>query len=386
MKKIVAIAMAAVMVLSLAACGGQPTAAEQQAAENVAAEAVAEAAAPETEAVTSPQAETAAAPEIVDSSVLSDDEKAASLGIPGAVVLQDTTALEGKKIGCSICYKGDEWCAALAQGLEALGAYYGADCACEDGDLNDETQTKQIENMIANNCDILMIDPITPDGSAEALNKAVEAGIPVIIYDGYWTEGEEKAETTVTWDQKSTGTITGEYFVNYVKEHNGDQKVRIVELTNAVSTHCQERFVGLHETLDAAKAAGDFDYEVLNKYDSQGNRETAQNAIMAIVEPYDYIISDVDNGAMGACSALQQVGNTDVKVFSMGAYGAEPFGALHDNDPNYTACLNVDAWVLAQFIYEGAINYFEGKENVPTTNIALYMVDSSNVDQFWSFD
>ncbi len=386
MKKIVAIAMAAVMVLSLAACGGQPTAAEQQAAENVAEAVVEEAAAPETEAVTSPQAETAAAPEIVDSSVLSDDERAAELGIPGAVVLQDTDALQGKKIGCSICYKGDEWCAALAKGLEALGAYYGADCACEDGDLNDETQTKQIENMIANNCDILMIDPITPDGSAEALNKAVDAGIPVIIYDGYWTEGEEKAETTVTWDQKSTGTITGEYFVNYVKEHNPGQKVRIVELTNAVSTHCQERFVGLHETLDAAKAAGDFDYEILNKYDSQGNRETAQNAIMAIVEPYDYVISDVDNGAMGAVSALQQVGNTDVKVFSMGAYGAEPFGLLHEKDPNYTACLNVDAWVLAQFIYEGAINYFEGKENVPTTNIALYMVDSSNVDQFWSFD
>ncbi len=386
MKKIVAIAMAAVMVLSLAACGGQPTAAEQQAAENVAEAAVEETKAPETEAVTSPQAETAAAPEIVDSSVLSDDERAAELGIPGAVVLQDTKALEGKKIGCSICYKGDEWCAALAKGLEALGAYYGADCACEDGDLNDETQTKQIENMIANNCDILMIDPITPDGSAEALTKAVDAGIPVIIYDGYWTDGEAKAETTVTWDQKSTGTITGEYFVNYVKEHNPGQKVRVVELTNAVSTHCQERFVGLHETLDAAKAAGDFDYEILNKYDSQGNRETAQNAIMAIVEPYDYVISDVDNGAMGAVSALQQVGNTDVKVFSMGAYGAEPFGLLHEKDPNYTACLNVDAWVLAQFIYEGAINYFEGKENVPTTNIALYMVDSSNVDQFWSFD
>jgi len=384
MKKIMAIALAAVMVLSLAACGGK-TAAEAQAEANVAAEEATEAA-PETEAVTSPQAETAVAEEKIDSSVVSADEKAAELGIPAAVKLQDTTALEGKKIGCSICYKGDEWCAALAAGLEALGAYYGADCACEDGDLNDETQTKQIENMIANNCDILMIDPITPDGSAEALNKAVEAGIPVVIYDGYWTDGEEKAETTVTWNQKSTGEITGEYFVNYVKEHNPGQKVRIVELTNAVSTHCQERFVGLHEVLDAAVAEGGFEYEVLNKYDSQGNRETASNAVSAIVEPYDYIISDVDNGAMGAVSALQAVGNTDVKVFSMGAYGAEPFGALHDNDPNYTACLNVDAWVLAQYIYEGAINYFEGKENVPTTNIALYMVDSSNVEDFWSFD
>ena len=238
--------------------------------------------------------------------------------------------------------------------------------------------------MISNNVDIIMVDPITPDGSGIALTNAVEAGIPVIIYDGYWTDGEEKAVTTVTWDQKATGTLVGEYFVNYVKENNGG-KCRVVELTNAVSTHCQERFVGLHEVIDAANADG-CEIEILNKYDSQGNRETAYNAISAIVEPYDYIISDVDNGAMGAVAALQAVGNTDVKVFSMGAYGAEPFGKLHDNDVNYQACLNVDAWVLAQFIYEGAISYFEGKDFPTKTNIDLFVVDSTNVENFWSFD
>ena len=52
--------------------------------------------------------------------------------------------------------------------------------------------------MISNNVDIIMVDPITPDGSGIALTNAVEAGIPVIIYDGYWTDGEEKAVTTVT--------------------------------------------------------------------------------------------------------------------------------------------------------------------------------------------
>jgi ABC-type sugar transport system substrate-binding protein len=226
--------------------------------------------------------------------------------------------------------------------LEALGTYYNADIACEDGDLNDETQTKQVENMIANNVDIMMIDPITPDGSTEALNKAVAANIPIVIYDGYWTEGARKAVTTVTWDQKSTGTLIGQYFVEYVKAHN-DGKARVIELTNAVSTHCQERFVGLHEVIDAANADG-CEIEILNKYDSQGNREIAYNAIAAVVEPYDYIISDVDNGAQGAVAALQAAGNTDVKVFSMGAYGEEPFSMLHDQDVNYAACLNVDAW------------------------------------------
>ena len=380
MKKLIAMLLALVMVLTLVACAAKPAAEEPKT----------EAPATEEPAAEAPAAEEPAAEEPADTEgaiktdEISTEGKAAELGIPAAVVLQDTTALEGKKIGCTIVYKGDEWCAALAGALEALGKYYGADLACEDGDLNDETQTKQVENMIANNVDIMLVDPATPDGVGEALNKAHDAGIPIIIYDGYWTEGAEKAVTTVTWDQKATGTLIGEYFVNYVKEHN-DGKARVVELTNAVSTHCQERFVGLHEVIDAANAEG-CQIEVLNKYDSQGNRETAYNAIAAVVEPYDYIISDVDNGAQGAVAALQAAGNTSVKVFSMGGYGQEPFGMLHDNDANYQACLNVDAWVLAQFIIDGAIAHFEGKEVPTQTNIDLFVVDNSNVEKFWSFN
>ena len=305
-----------------------------------------------------------------------------SEGIPAAVVLQETDALQGKKIGCSIVYKGDEWCAALADALEKLGAYYGAELVCEDGDLNDETQTKQVENMIANKVDIILCDPTTPDGVGIALNKAVDAGIPIIIYDGAWAEGAEKAETTVTWDQKATGTITGEYFVNYIKE-NCDGKATVVELTNAVSTHCQERFIGLHEIIDKANAEG-CEITVLDKFDSEGNREKAYNAITAVVQPYDFIISDVDNGAQGAVAALQAAGKTDVKVLSMGAYGKEPFSALYNKDPNYLACLNVDAWVLAQWIIDGAIDHFEGKEVPTKTNIDLFVVDSNNVTDFWS--
>ena len=303
-----------------------------------------------------------------------------SNGIPAAVTLRETKALKGKKVGCSIVYKGDEWCAALADALEKLGAYYGAELVCEDGDLNDETQTKQVENMIANKVDIILCDPTTPDGVGIALNKAYDAKIPIIIYDGYWNEGAEKAITTVTWDQKATGTLIGEYFVNYIKENCGG-KATVVELTNAVSTHCQERFVGLHEVFDASGC----DIEIIGLYDSEGNREKAYNAITAVVEPFDFVISDVDNGAMGAVAALQAVGKTDVKVLSMGAYGAEPFGLLHDKDPNYLACLNVDAWVLAQWIIDGAIDYFEGKEVPTQTNIDLFVVDSSNVTDFWTF-
>jgi len=68
----------------------------------------------------------------------------------------------------------------------------------------------------------------------------------------------------------------------------------------------------------------------------------------------------------------------------MGAYGKEPFSALYNEDPNYLACLNVDAWVLAQWIIDGAIDHFEGNAVPTQTNIDLFVVDSSNVTDFWS--
>ena len=140
MKKLIAMLLALVMVLTLVACATKPAAEEPKTEAPAAEEPAAEAPAAEEPAAEEP-ADTEGA---IKTDEISTEGKAAELGIPAAVVLQDTTALEGKKIGCTIVYKGDEWCAALAGALEALGKYYGADLACEDGDLNDETQTKQV--------------------------------------------------------------------------------------------------------------------------------------------------------------------------------------------------------------------------------------------------
>lgn len=377
MKRLIALLLALVMVFALVACGGDtttetPTDTGSDTSTDTGSDAAAD------------TGDDAAADTGDDAAADTGDAAPSTEGIPASVTLSDSTVLQGKRIGCTIVYKGDEWCAAVANALERLGEYYGCEITVEDGDISDETQTKQIENMLANNCDMLFIDPATPGGTDPVLMQAVDAGIPIIIYDGYWDNGEEYAESTITWDQYETGVIVGEYFVDYITE-NMDGQARVVELNNAASPHCLERFDGLHAVIDEANANG-CNIEVLSRHDSQGNRELAYNAISAIVEPYDFVISDVDNGAQGAVSALQANGNTDVKVLSMGAYGEEPFSLLYNNDPNYLACLNVDAWILAEYIYQAAINYYEGVENETTTNIDLYMVDNSNVTDFWTFE
>ena len=359
MKKVIALLLSLALVISCAACASTEEAPAKETAE----------------AGTEAEAETPAeeAAEAADNS-----------NIPSYVTLQDTDILQGKKIGNAIAYKGDEWCAILATAMEEIGAVYGVETSVDDGELNDELMTKQVENMITSGCDMIMIDPATAGGCTQALNKAYDAGIPIIVYDAPWELGEEKAVTTISWDQVETGRIVGEYLVDYIKE-NMDGKARILELAIVISEQCQERFIGLHEVIDKANAEG-CEIEIVGQHDSNGNRETAYNAVSAIVEPYDIIVSDVDNGAMGAISALEALGNTEVKVLSMGSYGEAPFALLHDNDQRFLTCLCVDPWTLAQWTYDAAIAYYNGEEQDAVTYIDLHMVDASNVDEFWNFE
>ena len=231
--------------------------------------------------------------------------------------------------------------------------------------------------MVAAGVDMIFVDPATPDGVTEAMNKAVDAGIPIFIYDGYWNE--DKAVTTVTWNQPLTGELMADYVIDYV-DKNLNGKAKVVVLTLKSSTHCVEREEAFKEAV-----AGHGGIEVINTQDCEGNREKGANAITNIVEPFDIVVSVVDNGAWGAVSALQARGLTDVKVFSMGAYGSEPFEALKNEDPNYEACVVVPPQEIADTIYQAASDYFEGKEVEKTTNIELAVADSSNVTDFWTF-
>ena len=289
------------------------------------------------------------------------------------------SSLAGKKIGNTICYKGDEWCADLTQKMESYGADYGVITTVEDGDLNVETQNKQIENMIANKVDAIFIDPNTPTGINEALKKAQDAGIPVFAYDGF-LEGFD-AVTTITWDQPLTGELMANYVIDYVNKNlNGEAKV--VMLTLSASPQCVSRADRFIEVC-AEKAPG---INIFNTQDSEGNREKAANAITNIVEPFDLVVSVVDNGAWGAISAIEARGLTNVKVFSMGAFGAEPFDALKAMHPNYQACIVIAPEEVAKLLYEAAERYFSGETVEKLSNIPIYVADSTNVEQFWNFD
>ncbi len=342
MKKIVSVLLGIVLIFSLAACG----ATDSQTTENT------------------------------------KEEIQKELNIPADITLRDSDVLEGKKIGCNIIYKGDEWCAAVFQVIEALAEYYGCECECVDSDHSSELFAKQVEDMLADGCDLIFADPVMQDEDSAVLNKVVESKTPLFIYNEIWAGGE-KAVTNILWDNYYSGVLAANYFLDYVRENIPDRKCTVIELTVKNSYNVEKRFEGFHDTVEKAK---DVEVDFIDRLDTKGEIDVAKEALSSISEQYDFVLTDTNNAALGALELLRSQDNGEVKIISMGGYGKEVFELLNNNDKNYLAFVSVDPWELVVSMFNAAIDYYEGKSVENCININTELVDANNVGDVWRFE
>lgn len=288
---------------------------------------------------------------------------------------ESDSPLKGLKIGCTIVYKGDEWCSMVDQELVKQAKELGCEITVQDGNIDAETQTKQIENFISQKVDMIFADPATPEGCLTALKKAEEAGIPVVIFDSYVTGFDPVS--TIAWDNALTGELMGNYCKEYIEKELGGE-ANIAVLTLAQSTHCLEREAKFKEIMATMPGV-----KIVSTQDCEGNREKGANAIANIKEKIDIVYSVVDNGAWGAVTALEARNAKGTKVVSSGAYGAEPFEALKENHPYYMACVVVPPAELVKQTYLAAEKYLKGEPVEKNINIDIAVADHTNVDDFW---
>ncbi|MBO4939271.1 MAG: sugar-binding protein [Oscillospiraceae bacterium] len=182
MKKILAMILALVMVLALVACGGETApATEAPAAENEA---------PATEA---PAAE--------------DEAPAAEGGNLVGVAMPTKDLQRWNQDGENM----------KAQ-LEAAG--YTVDLQYAANDI--PTQVSQIENMIANGCEVLVIASIDGEALGTVLDQAKAEGIPVIAYDRL-IMNSDAVSYYATFDNWDVGVKQGEYIVNALDLENAPE-------------------------------------------------------------------------------------------------------------------------------------------------------------------
>ena len=189
MKKLFAMLLALAMILSLVACGGSSAPAATQAPA----------------ATEAPKAEAPAATE--------------------------APAAGGNLVGVAMPTKDlQRWNQDgenMKKQLEAAG--YEVDLQYAANDI--ATQVSQVENMIANGCEVLVIASIDGEALGTVLDQAKAAGIPVIAYDRL-IMNSDAVSYYATFDNWDVGVKQGEYIVKALDlENAGDKKFNIEYIT-----------------------------------------------------------------------------------------------------------------------------------------------------------
>lgn len=297
MKKFVAITLAALMVLSLAACGGKQAAAEA-AVEEAVAEAVVEEAAAE------------AAVEDAVEEVVAEAAAAGKDEVNIGVLVWKYSDTYGSSVRV-----------AMEKYAEEIGAKLGVKVNLEMQDGNDDqaTQNNQADVMFASGKDLIIINLCDTSAGQYLADLGNQYGVPFFFYN------KEPNDSSLVTDNNSifigtkpeeAGIMQGEILAELLEKNpeidkNGDGKINYIEFMGEPNNA-----EAIARTEYSAKRAIELGVDLNEMVETQvcmWDTAKAQDAMTALipslgVENMEVIFCNNDDMAIGVIAALNEVG------------------------------------------------------------------------------
>ena len=359
-KKVVAMAMASMMVFYMTACGNT--------ADSTPANSEPETEAPATEEADTAEAET----ETTDAAT----EEAATDAAEDAADAAAATTGEGGNIGVCIYKFDDAFMTTYRNALQEILEGKGYTVTFMDGKNDQAEQNNQINNFIAQGVDALIINPVMTSAADQIIATVKDAGVPTVLINREPTAEQMAAYDKLVYvgcDARQSGTMQGELILDTPNKGdiNGDGKVSYIMIQGD-----PENIDAQYRTEFSVKALTDAGMEVeeldlqRGDWDRNKGQEIAQNDLAKFGEDIEVIFCNNDDMAIGALQAIQAAGRTvneDIYLVGVDALDA----AL-----NEVASGNMTGTVLndAQGQAEGAVaameellggkTYAEGEQSI----------------------
>lgn len=230
-----------------------------------------------------------------------------------------TQSNSGKKskedITIGYCFQGlsDEYIVFLKESVDAKAKEMGVKILIADGQMSAEKQVSQVENFIAQKVDCIVMNPISMDGCAPAVDAAVKANIPIITLISI-TSNQDKATCYVG----SNSIESGEIEMDIAAKALGG-KGKIVVLHGQMGHDAQiGRYDGLKNILKNYP-----DIEIVAEQTGNWSREEGMTIMenwLSSGKQIDAVVAQNDAMALGALMAIEARGLTSkIKVFGIDA-------------------------------------------------------------------
>ena len=349
MKKAVAIMMAAMMVMSLAACGGSDQAAASTAAQGA--------------------------------DTKTEAQAADSAGSEAAAPAGDTAAsgsfLEGKTVGFAQTDSMSAWRTTETDDIKKFVEEAGGEFIVKDAGGDIATQESDIRDLVAAGVDFLVVAPLEDNGLQGALQEAMDNEIPVILVDRA-IAGE--AGTHYTTAIMSDFVWEGEQCAKALMEALPDGGNVVIINGGYDSSTSTDRQDGFVNALDAAK------YPIVGEQDGEWLMDKAQSVMENIIqaqggENIDAVFCVTDDMVQGAMNAIEAAGLEPGKdILTMGIDGTRAAFEAIESGRQLASCTCTPYFggIVVETIAK-IINWEEIPANI-TNQDTLYTKDNVVVD------
>lgn len=274
------------------------------------------------------------------------------------------------KIGYVCKDLSQTWFIQVTDNLKAYAEANGAEVILADTAMDPEKYLTAVDNMIAQQVDVLIVCPPDQKLSQSTVERCNEAGIKVFAdADGLIDEEGKHIAPALELDAYVVGISQGEWIGNYALENNlaADDGAMYLCMTIETVSSCVPRSEG---ALDKFKElVPDFPEDKIIKADYDGSSELAYDVVAATVTANPQITKWIvtapnEEGAQGATRALEAAGvDSDSCVTGLGGYLAK------DEFKKDFSCFKASGYFMAsedgQVIGKAAVNWAKDDSAVP---------------------
>lgn len=246
-----------------------------------------------------------------------------------------------------------------------------------DAKMNPEEYLKAIDNAIANNASGIVTCIPDQTMSQAVVDKATEAGIPIVAADDALQDAsEKKLAPWVGINAYKIGEANGEWLAKYVEDNKlaSDKETGLLVMTMDTVSSCVPRAEG--EMDKFTELVPDFPQGSIFKADYDGTTDkgnTAAAVITANPQIKKWLVTGAnEEGCIGAARALESAGlDADACVVGLGAYMAKD---EWNNKGADGTCVKASAYFSAESVGAGSVQ------------VLLDLIDGKDVEQETAVD
>ena len=303
-------------------------------------------------------------------------EEAPAAEAPAATeeaVEEGAPAAEAIKVGVLMKTMSDTFSNKLGESIKAYAAetYADVELYLMDGQADGAKQISQAEDLIAKQVDVIVLNPQDADGSAQVLDLAAEAGIPVIEVN------TETVRTDYVSYVGSNDVMAGEIMGNFVMEQLGEAGGQYAVLEGEIGQSAQIlRAEGIANTIQANDA-----YECVAQLTANWQRDQAMSTTEDWLGKYPdlkAVICHNDDMSMGALQAAEAQGR-DIIIIGTDAI---PDALAAVKEGRLEGTVLQDAATQASTAVDVAVKVAKGEEVEPKYDVPFQLITIDNVDDF----